>query len=146
MNEQPILNLDGYLQSLRRLSGNKYDYWTEVFEINDEVASSFRDHVNGLNVRLLGFEPVGYREIEAFFETEFMSSLMVKDEGLIKLLVWDVMEYIQMAFRDINPEIDPIHLKDSFIASTQSEYHGDYRYLVVPVKAKALAVGVAARA
>ncbi|MCU7843415.1 MAG: hypothetical protein KZQ93_06210 [Candidatus Thiodiazotropha sp. (ex Monitilora ramsayi)] len=146
MNEQPVFNLDGYLHSLRRLSGNKCDYWAEVFEITGDIKFSFRERANVLEVNILDFIPVGYRELEAFFETEFRSSLKSQEGDLIKLFVWDVVEYIQMTFRDVDPEVDPIHEKQSFIARAQSKFHGNYSYVVVPVKTKAIAVGVAARA
>ena len=146
MTEQPLYNLDGYLQCLRRLSDNKCDYWAEVIEISDDVESSFRKHISGLGVKLVNCEAAGYREIEELLKNDFGSSLKELEETSIKLFVWDVVEYIQMAFRDIKPELDPIHKRQSFIAGAQSEFHGDYSYVVVPVKGKAIVVGAATRA
>jgi hypothetical protein len=146
MNDQAVFNLDGYLHCLRRLSSNKSDYWAEVLEVDGEVEESFRKHLSNIEVELLDITTVGYREIESFFEDEFRSSLYVQDEDCIKLFAWDVVEYLQTSFREIKPEIEPVQEKQAFIVGAHSKFHEKYSYLVVPVKRKLIAVGVAKRA
>lgn len=146
MNEQAVCNLDGYLLSLRRVSGNKCDYWSEILDIEGDIVHSFRKHLAALEVKLIDTNTAGYREIETLFETEFRSSLDFQVEDQIRLFVWDVVEYIQMTYRDIEPNIDPINEKKALIAKAHSEFYGNYSYIVIPVGKRAVAVGVATRA
>jgi hypothetical protein len=146
MNEQPVINLDGYLHSLRRLSGNRCDYWAEVIEVDDNFEDCFKKYLGVLKVKFIDSSTAGYREIDSLFEAEFQSSLRFQEEDLIKLFVWDIVEYIQMTYREMEPEIDPIHEKKALIITANSEHHGDFRYLVVPVENKVIVIGLATRA
>lgn len=146
MDNQPILNLDGYLLSLRRLSGNRCDFWAEIFDVEGDVEDGFRQCLVGREVTLLDKSPVGYTEIDGVLETHLLSKLKVKDEALHKLFAWDIVEFIQMSFRLLEPEIDPISTKKAFLINAESAFHGRYVYIVVPVRNRAIAVGLATRA
>jgi hypothetical protein len=145
MNEQPVINLDGYLHSLRRLSGNRCDYWAEVIEVDGNFGDCFKTYLVTLDVKYIGSSAAGYREIDALFETELQSSLRFQDEDLIKLFVWDIIEYIQMTYRGTDPEIDPIRENKALIITANSACHGNFRYLVVPVEHKMIIIGLATR-
>ena len=146
MDERPISNLNGYLLSLRRLSGNACDFWAEVFPCSGDVEDCFRVHLAGLGVSLVGKSRVGYEEIDQILRREVFSKLVVEDESLLRVFSWDVVEYLQMSYRLTKPEIDPIFNNQSLLFKAHSELHGEYVYLVVPVNEKAIAVGFAARA
>lgn len=146
MDNRPILNLDGYLLSLRRLSGNLCDFWAEIFDVEGDVEEGFRQHLVGREVTLLDKSPVGYKEVDVVLETHLLSKLKVKDESLRELFCWDIVEFIQMSFRLLEPEIDPISTKEAFLINAESEFHSQYVYIVVPVTNQAVAVGLATRA
>lgn len=146
MNEQPVISLEGYLLSLRRLSGNRCDYWAEVIEVDDNLEDCFKKYLSALQVKFIDSSTAGYREIDSLFEAEFQSSLRFQDEDLIKLFVWDIVECIQMTFQELEPETDPIHEKKALIITANSERYGNFRYLVVPVANKVIVIGLATRA
>ena len=146
MNELPIQNLDGYLLSLRRLSNNQCDFWAEIFELSDGIENSFKKHLSGLDVTLLSHEPVGYRDIDAILNDHLFSKLIGLSDPVKKLFAWDIVEYLQMSYREIDPEIDPISSKEALLFNAVSEFHGKYIYIVIPVVNCAVAVGLATRA
>lgn len=139
------MNLDGYLLSLRRLSGNACDFWAEVFPCPGDIEDCFKVHLAGRGVSLFEKYNVGYEEIDQILQRELFSKLVVKDESLLRLFAWDVVEYLQMSYRLIKPEIDPVLNNQSLVFKANSEFHGQYVYLVVPVNDKAVAVGFAVR-
>ncbi|MGH1540024.1 MAG: hypothetical protein ACRBHB_06360 [Arenicella sp.] len=145
MDERPILNLDGYLLALRRLSGNRCDFWVEAFDSESSVEDDFRKHLSNHNVTLLDSSSIGYKEIDRALEKHALSKLNIKDESLLKLFAWDIVEYIQMSYRLIEPDIDPISSNQAILINAESEFHGRYVYIVIPVQNKGLAVGLATR-
>ena len=98
------------------------------------------------DIELKEKELVGYREIESFLENQLTEKLNVNEYSLVKLFVWDVVEFIQQSFIENKQDQDPIHLKKSFIIKAMSKSHGNYSYLVIPINGKALVVGLANRA
>lgn len=146
MDKQPISNLDGYLLALRRLSGNACDFWAESFPCSVDIETSFSSHLADRNISLNGKSTIGYIEIDQVLEEHVFSKLQVKDEALLKLFAWDIVEYLQMAYRLIEPEIDPISSKKALLFSAESDFHGKFVFMVIPVIDHAIAVGLAARA
>ena len=146
MDEQPILNLDGYLLALRRLSGNQCDFWAEIFDSKGNLEDDFRKYLSSRDVALINSSPVGYKEIDNVLEIHTLSKLQIKDESLLKLFAWDIVEYIQMSYRLIEPEIDPVSSNKAILINAESEFHGRYVYIVIPVQNKCVAVGLATRA
>jgi hypothetical protein len=146
MDEQPILNLDGYLLALRRLSGNRCDFWAEIFDLEGDVVEDFKRYLSTRDISLLDSSPVGYKEIDKVLEGHSLSKLDVTDESLLSLFAWDIVEYIQMSYRLIEPEIDPVSSNQAILVNAESEFHGRYVYIVIPVQNKSVAVGLATRA
>lgn len=146
MDEQPIINLDGYLLALRRLSGDRCDFWAEVFDSKNSVEDDFRTHVSNRNIELLDSLPVGYKEIDKALWEHSLSKLNIKNESLLKLFAWDIVEYIQMSYRLIDSEIEPISSAKALLINAESKFHGRYVYVVIPVQNKGVAVGLATRA
>ena len=146
MNEVPILNLDGYLLSLRRLSGNKSDFWAEIVDIEGDVEKSFCSQMKERDIELKNKKFVGYKEIESLLETQLNEKLKLSEGSLVNMFVWDIVEFLQQSFSENELEHDPIHLKESFVIMAMSKFHGIYHYLVVPAKGKAIAMSLANRA
>jgi len=146
MDEQPILNLDGYLLSLRRLSGNRCDFWAEIFDIENDAKSDFNRSLSDRDVTLLDSSPAGYREVDEVLEKHLFSKLAVAEEALLKLFAWDIVEYIEMSYRLLEPKIDPLYSKEAILINAESKFHGRYVYIVIPVKNRGVAVGLATRA
>lgn len=47
--ESVSLFLDGYLHSLRRMSGNGSDFWSFIVTVNEDIESSLNDQLKHLN-------------------------------------------------------------------------------------------------
>lgn len=146
MDEQSILNLDGYLLALRRLSGNRCDFWAEIFETDTNVEDDFKKHLASRDIELLNSSPADYKDIDKALEVNLLSKLLISDESLLKLFSWDIVEYIQMSYRLIEPEIDPVSSKQAAIINAKSDFHGRYVYILIPVQNRGVAVGLATRA
>jgi hypothetical protein len=146
MNEIPIQNLDGYLQSLRRLSGNLCDFWVEIFEVQNDVEIDLTKLVSDRSISLFDKVRVGYREIDEILGKHLFSKLKTQDDSLHKLFAWDIVEYIQLSYPSFAPEDDPISKRQSFVIDAESDFHGKYVYIVIPMGSKAVAIALATRA
>ena len=142
-----ICNLNGYLHSLRRLSGNACDFWATTFVLEDGLEKSLFEYFenNEVEVDFNKKSVVNYRDIDAILQTHVFSKLAVNDESLFKLFAWDIMEFLQMSYRGIEPEIDPVYNGEAFMLNAKSEYHSACVYLVIPIENQAVIVGFASR-
>ena len=141
-----VCSLTGYLLSLRRLSSNKCDFWADTIDLNGSVLESLESHLKGREITLGDSSVAGYSEVDNMLRERVFSNLTLADENLLKLFAWDIIELIEMAYRLIEPEINPIASGKALLINANSEFHGDYVYLVIPVDAQAILVGVANRA
>ena len=78
-------------------------------------------------------------------EEHSISKLAVTEKSLLSLFAWDIVEYIQMSYRLIEPEVDPVPSSPAILINADSEFHGRYVYVVIPVQNKSVAVGLATR-
>ena len=145
MNKEPLLNLDGYLHALRRLSGSRCDFWVDVFNLKEDVIGDFKNHLSNQKVALGDELGIDYKGLDKVLQENVLSKLAVVDEALLKFFSWDIVEYIQMSYRLIEPEIDPVSSKEAKVISAESEFHGRYIYVLIPVENKCIAVGLATR-
>lgn len=145
MDKEPLLNLNGYFQTLRRLSGNRCDFWVDIFDIKGDVVSNFKDHLSDRGILLGDVSNVDYKRMDNLLQEKVLSNLAIKDESLLKLFGWDIVEYIQMSYRLIEPEIDPLRSGEAKVVIAESEFHGRYNYVLIPVNSKCIAVGLATR-
>tara|TARA_B110000196_G_scaffold319273_1_gene336859 strand:+ start:2793 stop:3296 length:504 start_codon:yes stop_codon:yes gene_type:complete len=146
MNKELIAYLDGYLHSLRRLSGNLCDFWVETFEFKNDIETGFRDHLADTEISIVKKSQIGYKEIDQILEENILSKLLVKDTSLLGIFSWDIVEYLQMTYQLIEPEINPMYKKEALLFTAKSEFHGEFVYIVVPVLNQAVVVGLATRA
>ena len=146
MNKELIAYLDGYLHSLRRLSGNLCDFWVETFEFKNDIETGFRDHLADTEISIIKKSQIGYKEIDQILEENILSKLLVKDTSLLGIFSWDIVEYLQMTYQLIEPEINPMYKKEALLFTAESEFHGEFVYIVVPVLNQAVVVGLATRA
>lgn len=146
MNEISIQNLDGYLQSLRRLSGNVCDFWVEIFEVQNDIQDSLARRLPDRPILLFDKVNVGYGEIARVLDEHLISKLHLKDELLKKLFVWDIFEYIRLSYPSQEIEDDPISSGNAFVVHAESDFHGKYVYIVISAGTKAVAIGLASRA
>lgn len=143
MNERCIQLLNGYLLSMRRLSRSRRDYWVKSFEYNDSVEEGFKHHLkNEGDVTLISGKSIEYKEINEVLNTSIFSHLKVQDETSLKLFAWDIIEHVDLAFIDLSKE--NMSLK-SMLFRAESEFHGEYVYLVLHKLNHAVAIGLAGR-
>ena len=103
------------------------------------------EYLSDRDVLLIDSSPVGYKEIYETLSEAVFTKLQVQDESLLKLFTWDIVDYLQLSYQLIQPEIDPISSKEALLFNVKSEFHGDYVYIVVPIKNHAIAMGLATR-
>jgi hypothetical protein len=75
-----ICNLDGYLLSLRRLSGNKCDFWANTFDIEDDLEESLLNHLNEMpiEVSLGNKSTIGFSDFDEILQKYIFSNLIVQ--------------------------------------------------------------------
>ncbi len=110
-----------------------------------DVVGSFKDHLSDREITLSDVSNVDYKRMDNLLQENVLSKLAIKDEPLLKLFGWDIVEYIQMSYRLIEPEIDPLSSGDARAVIAESEFHGRYIYVLIPVNSKCIAVGLATR-
>lgn len=146
--ESVSLILDGYFHSLRRMSGNCSDFWSYTIPIEGNIESSLAAHLNRTNTdtSVSNRSSIGYADIEVLLKRCLKEQLKVGEDGLFDMFVWDIVEYIQMSYRDLYPEVDPLETGEAVVFDANSKFHGKHLYIVVPVKDKALVMGLGKRA
>jgi hypothetical protein len=146
--ESVSLLLDGYLHSLRRMSGNCSDFWSYIITVDGDIESSLNAHLQRVNAdtSISNRSSIRYADLEALLKRYLMEHLKVGDECLFDMFVWDITEYIQMSYRDLHPEVDPLETGEAVIFEAKSNFHSKHVYIMVPVKDKALVMGLGKRA
>lgn len=149
MNAESIaLTLDGYLHSLRRLSGNRCDFWSYIIGSSEDVEADLREHLSTTNsgAVVVGKVAVGYTELDTLLNQHALSKLVVRDKDVLGLFAWDIVEYIQMSYRDDDSPTDPFASRSAMVFNAVSDFHGEHLYLAVPLTDRALIVGFGTRA
>ncbi len=148
MEKSWIHRLDGYLQSLRRLSGNQCDFWAELIEIETDLESDLTAYLRKKSIAVLDRKPVGIGELRALLDLHLLSKLKVDDADLHRLLAWDIIEFIRMSYRmrQSRPVRDPISRRESFVADVGSDFHGKRVIIAIPVERRCIAISLATRA
>ncbi len=141
-----VANFDGYLHCLRRLSDNSCDFWANTFELSSSVEESLGSHLSGHSISITESFMVGYSEVTKVLEKHLFLNLASINADQKKLIEWDFIEYIEVACRTHDPESSPISNSQALLFNAKSEFHGQYVYLVIPVKNQAIIVGLAIRA
>lgn len=149
MNAESVaLILEGYFQSLRRLSCNRCDFWSYVIGLSEDVEVDLTTHLSRTNsgTRITGRAAVGYAEFDALLNQHVVSRLAIRDQNLLGLFCWDIAEYIQSSYRDGDSATDPFASRTAVAFNAFSAFHGGHVYLAVPLTSRALVIGFGARA
>ena len=140
--------LEGYLLALRRLSGNRCDFWALTTPLKDDVEKSLKAHFSGIDadITIIGKTAIGYTELETLLDHYVFSRLEAGERTHFEQFGWDIIEFIQMSYRELEPEIDPLHTREAMSFDVSSQFHSEHVYIVVPVEEKALVIGLGGRA
>jgi hypothetical protein len=148
--ENIVNNLDGYLLSMRRLSGNQYDYWAEILDITAGVETALTNHFYKINPELKVIEKyeICYLDVEKLLVEYIFSQLAFTNENIKKLFLWDIVEYFGLASTQDDPEGDfnPLVSNGALKLSMQPNFYKSHVYLVVPISNYAIIMGLAKRA
>ncbi|KZZ50432.1 hypothetical protein A3759_17035 [Thalassolituus sp. HI0120] len=118
--------LNGYLHSLRRLSGNRCDFWVENFDINETIENDLKEHLSERNVKLGDYSKIGYSQIRSIINETILKNLIISDDDTLKLLEWDIIENMEMTYRMIEPETNPLSDGQVMLFNANSDFHGEY--------------------
>jgi len=138
--------LRGYLQSLRRMSGNRCDFWSYAIDLDGGIDGSIDSIIAGTDVRISDSAPAGYKEVDVLLDRYVFPMLNVADEDLCKLFAWDIVEYIEICCRELDPLSTPLSRREAMMFAGSSSFHSTLAYLVVPIKSRALVIALGARA
>ena len=138
--------LNGYLHSLRRLSMNRFDFWAEIFDINENIEKDLKEHLSERNVELGDYSKIGYSQLTSIINETILKNLTILDDETLKLFEWDIIENMEMTYRMIEPAINPLSDGQVMLFNASSDFHGEYIYLVIPIHKQVVSIGVASRA
>lgn len=138
--------LRGYLQSLRRMSGNRCDFWTCTVDLNAGIDASIESLIADTDIRISDRASAGYAEVDALLQRRVFSMLDAADEQLCKLFAWDIVEYIELCCLALDPATNPLRKREARVFECSSSFHPALTYLVVPIGSRALVVALGTRA
>jgi len=138
--------LRGYLQSFRRMSGNRCDFWSNPIDLDGDIAGSIDSIIADTDVRISVNLPAGYKEVDALLDRYVFPMLNVADEDLCKLFAWDIVEYIELCCREVDPVTTPLSRREARVFEGSSGFHPMLAYLVVPIRSRALVIALGTRA
>jgi hypothetical protein len=148
--ENIVNNLDGYLLSLRRLSGNQYDYWVEILDITVGIETALTNHFYKIDpeLKVIAKYEISYLDVEKLLVEYIFSQLAITNENIKKLFLWDIVEYFGLASTQDDPEGDfnPLVSNGALKLTMQSNFYKSHVYLVVPISNYAIIMGLAKRA
>ena len=136
----------GYLQSLRRMTGNRCDFWSYAIDMDGDIEGSIDSIIADTDVRISVSVPAGYEEVDALLDRYVFSMLNVANEELCKLFAWDIVEYVELCCRELDPVTNPLRRREAMIFEGSSSFHPTLAYLVVPIKSRALVIALGTRA
>ena len=96
--------LRGYLQALRRMSGNRCDFWTETVDLGGSIEASIESLIAGTDIMISSRASAGYEEVDALLQRHVFPMLESADEQLCRLFAWDVVEYIDLCCGELDPQ------------------------------------------
>ncbi len=101
-----IANLNGYLQSMRRLGLNQCNYSASVREIKNNFENEIEDYKTIFkdDYQVSSQKHADYKQLEQLHHDLIYSKLKVKDKDIIKLFEWDIVEYFGLASTSIDKE------------------------------------------
>jgi len=101
-----IANLNGYLQSMRRLGLNQCHYSTSVREIKNNFENEIEDYKTIFNddYQVSSQKHADYKQLEQLHHDLIYSKLKIKGKDTIKLFEWDIVEYFGLASTSIDKE------------------------------------------
>lgn len=144
-----VNGLNGYLYSLRRLTENKCDFWAELINIDSDIAEVIDSYLLKTNAieKIIEKKKIDYVGVEKLLDDFIFSNLVIKDENIIKLLVWDIVEYYGLASTVIDSAADfnPLVSKGAIQITVQSSFHKQCVYYIVPISNYAIVTGLAIR-
>lgn len=138
--------LRGYLQSLRRMSGNRCDFWSYAIDMDGDIDGSIGSIIADSDVRIVTSAPAGYKDVDNLLDRYVFSMLDAADEVLCKLFAWDIVEYIELCCWELDPVSTPLSRREAMVFEGSSSFHLTLAYLVVPIKSRALVIALGTRA
>ena len=148
--EAVICNLNGYLQSLRRLSGNKCDFWVDIIEVKTSLEDDVETHIMSIdnNLIIIDKTQISYHAVQEHLDKFVFSNLLIDDENILKLLAWDVVEYYGLASTELDPngELNPLVHNGAILINIQSQRYESFVYYIVALPGYAIITGIAIRA
>jgi hypothetical protein len=147
--ETYVENLNGYFQSLRRLSNNSCDLWAEGVLIEstlEESLEAYFKNIEGLNI--IEKHWASFSEIESLYKELIYSQISGLSVEVLELLKWDVIEYYGLISTSIDPEgsFNPLVNTGALLLEAKSSFHFKCNYYVVEYGKFAVITGLAQRA
>lgn len=124
-----IANLNGYLQSMRRLSLNQYHYTASVRVIKNNFEDEIEAYKKIFNndYQLISQQHFDYKQMQQLHQDLIFLKLKLKDKEIIKHLDWDIVEYFGLASTSIGGEWNPLVKNGAIVLKFESK---KFKFLV----------------
>lgn len=147
--ESYVENLNGYFQSLRRLSNNVCDLWAQYVPIDsafEETVEAYFNNTEGIKV--IDKHWASFREIESLYNELIFSKIEGLSDEVLGLLKWDIVEYYGLISTSIDCDscFNPLVSAGALLLETRSPLHSKCNYLVVEYSKFVVITGLAQRA
>jgi hypothetical protein len=148
--ENYVSELQGYLQSLRRLCRRQCDFHADSFLVENDIHVSIEKYINklGSEFRFKGIKQLTYQEVESILENNLILELEVENQNTTKLFLWDIVEYFGLASTALNPngDFNPLVSKGALAVEVHSSHYSSSTVFVVVIEKHAIVIWLSVRA
>ena len=101
-----IANLNGYLQSMRRLGLNQCHYSASVREIKNNFENEIEDYKTIFtdDYQITSQKHVDFKQLEQLHHDLIYSKLKIHNKEIIELFEWDIVEYFGLSSTSIDKD------------------------------------------
>ena len=134
-----VSELNGYLQSLRRLTAGAFDYGAILVASKNEDTEVVREYLDKMpyKSKVLSHKKNSHEDVKAILTDYIFSNLGIEEKKIVDLLEWDVIEYFGMALdesveaRAAN-SFNPLVENGAIVVEVETSFY--FRYCLIVIK------------
>ena len=128
-------NLNGYLQSMRRLGLNQCHYSSIVRKIQGDFQEEIDlfKQIFDESYTVIDENKYSYQQIQQLHKDLIYSKLKINDKEIIRSFDWDIVEYFGLASTSVGNEWNPIVKNGAIVLTLQAKKFKTLVYYFVEV-------------
>ena len=142
-----VSNLNGYLKSISRLSGeSKCYYWAQLIDNCTAPESSIHSYIDGIGDYKPVVESLDYAAIELLLQEYLIDVLPEVSKKISSLFVWDIVEYFGLAAYSAagkDAQWNPLVNHGATVLIIHSDKYKKEKRLLVKVEDRVIVFGLA---